>query len=119
MADARLRIKFDHSETLARALPNWAATIVDDTAKLMSREAKQRCPVDTGALRNSIAARKNGLKATVGAGNNNVNYASFVEYGTYKMAAQPFMTPAKEIADRYLKQRLNAIPWSELALRGF
>jgi HK97 gp10 family phage protein len=59
-------------------------------ARIMRRAAeiaKEIVPVDTGALRDSISAGPDYLAA-------DMPYASFVEYGTEKMDAQPFMTPA-------------------------
>lgn len=55
--------------------------------------AKRKCPVDTGNLRNSITNKiEMGEKsAYIGT---NVEYAPYVELGTRKMAAQPFLTPA-------------------------
>ena len=63
-----------------------------DGGFLVERDAKKRCPVDTGRLRSSINTRKTGnLEVTVMDG---VDYGKFIEYGTSKMRAQPFMRPA-------------------------
>jgi HK97 gp10 family phage protein len=58
--------------------------------------AKQLCPVDTGALRASIRLEPDSpeLTMTVKAGGGAVDYAAFIEYGTSRSAAQPFLTPA-------------------------
>jgi len=65
----------------------------------VDRAAKQNCPVDTGRLRSSITNELGqdgeGLVATIGT---NVEYAPYVELGTSKMAAQPFLLPALEAA---------------------
>lgn len=53
--------------------------------------AKEDCPVDTGRLRNSITFAIAGEHVYIGT---NVEYAEAVEYGTYKMTARPFLTPA-------------------------
>lgn len=58
--------------------------------------AKVKCPVDTGRLRSSIqttAPREtsNGVAVRIGS---NVNYARYVELGTRRMRAQPFLRPA-------------------------
>lgn len=55
--------------------------------------AKMICPVDTGNLRNSITHTSDGEAAYVGT---NVEYAPYVEYGTSKTKAQPFLRPAAE-----------------------
>lgn len=56
--------------------------------------AKKLCPVDTGRLRNSIThAQYNEDTEVIGS---NVDYAPFVELGTHKQAARPFLRPAAE-----------------------
>jgi HK97 gp10 family phage protein len=53
------------------------------------------CPVDTGRLRASItheiASDVEGLVGRVGT---DVEYAPYVEFGTGRMAAQPYLRPA-------------------------
>jgi HK97 gp10 family phage protein len=53
--------------------------------------AKSLVPVETGLLRGSITADVSGLIAEIGT---DVPYAGFVEYGTSRMAPQPYMGPA-------------------------
>lgn len=55
--------------------------------------AKKKCPVDTGNLRNSISNKVEMSEKSAYIGTN-VEYAPYVELGTRKMAAQPFLTPA-------------------------
>lgn len=56
--------------------------------------AKALAPVDTGALKGSIGVSMHGpLSAEIGP---TQNYSVYVEFGTYKMAAQPFMGPAAD-----------------------
>ena len=56
--------------------------------------AKKLCPVDTGRLRNSIThAQYSEDTEVVGS---NVDYAPYVELGTHKQKAQPFLRPAAE-----------------------
>jgi HK97 gp10 family phage protein len=62
--------------------------------------AQRLVPVDTGFLWSSIKGKTSGGSFEVKA---SARYASFVEFGTSKMAAQPFMTPAVE-----------SIPWSQI-----
>ena len=56
--------------------------------------AKQLCPVDTGRLRNSITHQKTGR--TTEAIGTNVEYAAYVELGTQRSRAQPYLKPAAE-----------------------
>ena len=56
--------------------------------------AKQICPVDTGRLRNSITHAQQDLNTEVIG--TNVYYAPFVELGTVRAKARPFLRPAAE-----------------------
>ena len=53
--------------------------------------AQDLCPVDTGNLRNSITHTTDGTAAYIGT---NAEYAPYVELGTRRAAAQPFLKPA-------------------------
>lgn len=79
--------------------------------------AKQACPVGTpestgikgyvgGRLRSSISYTPGYLKCSVGT---NVEYGPYVELGTYKMAARPFLFPASVQAGQELIQELQDI----------
>lgn len=75
--------------------------IIDKAAAVCEAEAKQDCPVDTGNLRASIHTTKGKLEDTVGSG---VEYAPYVEFGTYKMRAQPYMQPGADAAQQRLDE---------------
>ena len=65
--------------------------------------AKERCPVDTGRLRNSITHTYDEDSKTVIIGSN-VEYAPYVELGTYhpKRDPRPYLKPAiEEHKDEY------------------
>lgn len=64
-------------------------------ADRIASDARARAPVQTGYLRSSIesASIEAGKSAEVYVG---AEYGAYVEYGTYKMAARPFLTPAFE-----------------------
>ncbi len=68
-----------------------AAEAVESAARLVVRAARELCPVDTGALRESIDAESDGMSAVITAG---AEYAAYVEFGTSKSAAQPYLVPA-------------------------
>jgi HK97 gp10 family phage protein len=70
--------------------------------------AQDLVPVDTGALMNSIDVDYNeNWTATCVA---TMPYAQYVEYGTYKMNAQPFFEPAIQAAlDEALPELQNAL----------
>jgi HK97 gp10 family phage protein len=58
--------------------------IIDAAVMEIAAKAKQEVPVKTGALKNSIRHSKfvPGKGASVSAGNTNVRYAPYVEFGT-------------------------------------
>lgn len=56
-------------------------------------QATSLVPVDTGYLQSTIDARTNGFMCEAEA---TAEYAQYVEYGTWKMRAQPYFTPAVE-----------------------
>ena len=62
---------------------------------LVSNRAKVLCPVDTGRLRASIGVSQQftpaGAVTTVGS---NVEYSLYVELGTRRMRARPYLRPA-------------------------
>lgn len=95
-------------------MPSWSCQIVTDTvtpklaafAAKLEREvqmgldvagadmedlAKSLVPVRTGYLRSTIYHRATGYVLNFGAG---ANYASYIEFGTWKMAARPYLRPA-------------------------
>lgn len=62
-------------------------------AMLIADRAKFLAPYDTGSLYQSISSQAEGMRAEVGT---NVEYAMYQEFGTYKMAAHPYLIPAME-----------------------
>lgn len=61
----------------------------------VQRSAKQLAPVDTGRLRASVQYEvgRDG-RGIVGRIGTNVHYARYLEFGTRRMRAQPFLRPA-------------------------
>lgn len=70
-----------------------AGQVIRKSAHDIEARGKSLAPVDTGNLRNSITTTVNGLSAEVGP---TAAYAPFLEGGTRKMAARPFMGPAAD-----------------------
>ena len=86
---------------IATALPHATDKAAQLIAELVEQTAVGGVAVDTGALRTSIeifGAAGSGERI-VSAGQS-LDYADFLEYGTSKAAAQPFMTPAGETGRR-------------------
>ena len=63
-------------------------------------------PVRTGNLMASIFADvdEDSLSVTLGA---SAEYASFIEYGTVKMRAQPFLQPAADVGEEEMNARIE------------
>lgn len=65
-------------------------------AAVVERDAKIRCPVDTGTLRRSLREMKQNktpgrIESQVGT---DIEYAPHVEFGTRYQRAQPYLRPA-------------------------
>jgi len=74
--------------------------ILEKAAIEINNEAKILCPVRTGNLRASITYVH--LKKFLWGVGTNVEYAPYVEFGTYKMRAQPYLRPAfDKVATKY------------------
>lgn len=69
----RLLSKFDNLQNIDLEGPLTKACL------LVENDAKKRCPVDTGQLRQSITHEVEGNTGVIGT---NVEYAPYVEYGT-------------------------------------
>jgi HK97 gp10 family phage protein len=76
-----------------------------ESLKTIEGRAAENCPVDTGRLKGSIDSdyklSLNGFDGRVGT---NVKYAQYVEGGTKKMDAQPFLSPAFYNSQSEVKQ---------------
>lgn len=72
----------------------------EEAANRIQRRAKEFVPVDTGRLRDSIRVTQTGKASfNVGPGDE-VEYAEYVEFGTSRSPAQPYMRPALEAERR-------------------
>ena len=92
--DFKIEIKFNHFPQLAEKAHAAVSEIVRKAAFDVEGQAKTFVPIDTGALHNSIDVQMEGdLTAIIAP---HTEYAAFVEFGTSKMSAQPYMTPAAE-----------------------
>jgi HK97 gp10 family phage protein len=106
MVSVTIRVNFSGKPDLA-ALFTKVDNAIQGAGIDTQAYAKQACPVDTGRLRSSIQYQKTGLaQCTVGT---NVFYSWYVELGTYKMAARPFLFPAFQRASTNLIAELKAM----------
>lgn len=100
----------DNSGEFLRALPEQIEQALIAIGLTAESYAKQDCPVDTGRLRNSITHEVRERENAVYIGSN-VEYAAFVELGTSRMKARPYLKPAatehtaeyKALAEQALK----------------
>lgn len=78
-----------------RQIEDGSGKALEKVATQITNQAKMFSPVDTGRLRSSLGYEmgkdSRGVFALVGT---LVEYAIHVEYGTWAMAAQPFLRPA-------------------------
>jgi HK97 gp10 family phage protein len=87
---AEYRESGDFQAAIQYASARYARAVADEVAQEMT----DLCPVDTGALARSINVEPHGDTVYVSVGGGDVDYALFVEYGTSRMRAQPFVRPA-------------------------
>lgn len=85
----------DKLKSLVPRVRQGARDTVAQTLLAIETDAKLLAPVDTGRLRSSIHAEfaPNGLSGKVAV---EVIYAPYVELGTSRQRAQPFLFPAYE-----------------------
>lgn len=100
-------VKFDASEAIAgiekikRGIPQSVEDTLTEAADLAIKVAKDVVPVDTGRLRDSIDILEQGEDYVIVG--SDVEYAFFVEFGTVKMEAQPYLSPAlDQVTSRFV-----------------
>ena len=70
-------------------------------------DAKIKVPVKTGNLKSSIGVRP--IKSKLYWVEAKADYAAYVELGTYKMSAQPYLGPAVEVAAKRLSEQFKRL----------
>ncbi|KKN40051.1 hypothetical protein LCGC14_0737140 [marine sediment metagenome] len=94
-----------HDDMLTAAIKDRAEKVLTAAASHVKSQARLTVPVDTGDLLNSIDTKQEGLEAKIGS---DLHYAAYVEAGTSKMAAQPYLRPALMSSIAVLKRMLRA-----------
>lgn len=108
-----MKVKIEGLNSLSKALTKKKVavenvkTIVSDAADTGERIMKERVPVDTGRLKDSIERKESDGGKTVkieptAKDKNGRYYAGYVEFGTKKTPAVPFVRPAQEEARKQL-----------------
>lgn len=131
MADS-IHVVFNHFPEIEAAMREALSEIIRKAALDCEADAKDRAPVQTGFLRNSIysvthegsdygqggggampkdatllpeiAPAEDALTAYVAVG---ANYGAFVELGTSRMRAQPYLIPAAEAIKPALSEAVS------------
>lgn len=93
-----------NDEALKRAVTARAESILTSAASFVKSAARRNVPVDTGDLLNSIDTKQEELVAKIGS---DIHYAAYVEAGTPKMAAQPYLRPALMESMGFIKQLIK------------
>lgn len=86
-------IKQNNKDEYKKAADAAAKVAMTTIGLLAENYSRIICPVDTGRLRNSITSVADSETATIGT---NVEYAPYVELGTSRQNAQPYLRPAIE-----------------------
>lgn len=103
-----IKIRADNRATIKSAIRQDISAALEEIGLVAEGYAKRKCPVDTGRLRNSITHVQHGDTVSIGT---NVPYAAYVELGTSRQKAQPYLKPAAndhkkkytDIARKYLQ----------------
>lgn len=95
MINVEIVVAYNHFPAIAAAAAGKIQQCVQKAVQDVTASAKTLAAVDTGKMRASIEGHMTGQYS--GEVMPHVEYAIYVEYGTYKMAAQPFMRPAAEM----------------------
>ena len=90
-ASFQIIVVFNRIPALIAFVEAHSTKAVRESADRVVETAKSTVPVVTGHLQGSIGNKVSGKNAEIFA---TAEYAAYVEYGTYKMAAQPYLAPA-------------------------
>ena len=86
-------VKQDNTEQVVHGIESAIGVALEKIGLLAEGYAQMKCPVDTGNLRASITHEVDAGGKAVYIGTN-VEYAPYVELGTSKQKAQPYLRPA-------------------------
>lgn len=108
-----MKFKFeDNSPACKKALDQAIKKFLVGSGELITSQAETLAPVDTGNLKTHIENKVVVSDKAVHIGTN-VEYAPYVEFGTWKMREQPFLRPAfrynKNNVTKLLEQYLREI----------
>ena len=93
MTGFSFEVKNSNVKKILDSVKDEIPVILEKCGLVAEGYAKRLCPVDTGRLRNSITYEVSDAESTMYLGTN-VEYAPYVEMGTSRTRAQPFIKPA-------------------------
>lgn len=86
-------VRQDNTGQVVDGIDSAIGVALEEIGLLAENYAERKCPVDTGNLRGSITYEVDTGGNAVYIGTN-VEYAPYVELGTSRQKAQPFLRPA-------------------------
>lgn len=92
-ASVRIVVKFNKLPACPGIMSKAIDTAFQSLGPKLLTTMQGKTPVDTGELRGSETQTSGGKTLTLTAG---TDHAGFVEFGTRKMAAQPYLRPTVE-----------------------
>lgn len=93
MAIDGVTVNEDNKKQVVDGIDSAIGVALEEIGLLAENYAAKKCPVDTGNLRASITHEVDAGDNAVYIGTN-VEYAPYVELGTSRQKAQPFLRPA-------------------------
>lgn len=87
-----IQVQNDHTAEVLAKLKAGIRQALEESGNIIENAAADRAPVDTGRLKNSITHQVTGdTEVQIGSA---VEYAKYVECGTSRMGAKPYLKPA-------------------------
>lgn len=104
----RVRANVNLSRQVVERVRPRVAAAVEKAALDGEATAKSLAPVDTGFLRSAIAAEPTGdpLRWTI---TSYASYSVYQEFGTRRMAAQPYMSPMADLVRARLTRAVASV----------
>ena len=97
-----------HSDALQRMVEDRAKATLRSVGRKVESSARRIVPVRTGVLRESITHEPSEDELTMHVGSR-VHYAGYVEGGTPKMSARPYLRPALMENLRFIKRVFKVV----------
>jgi HK97 gp10 family phage protein len=94
---------------LEKAMDTGAKRGVAEQADRAATDAESMVPVDSGALAGTIRTEQSEMSASVVAGDDSIDYPGYVEFGTSRTPAQPFMRPAADRQGNEAESKMSQV----------